>query len=114
MTVATLAYATSSHAARVLDPIARVAAASRVRAERLAREARADAEHARIVRAADLIRAELVAEHGEAQTFGVKVCADDAKWRATDVTAEWLGWILASESDVEYWEMNPRWDMREV
>jgi hypothetical protein len=42
MTVATLAYSTNSHAARVLDPIARVRAAGRVAAERKAREARVD------------------------------------------------------------------------
>jgi hypothetical protein len=114
MTVATLAYRTSSHAARVLDPIARVAAAGRVTDARRRAEARAEAEHAgRIARAAR-VEAELVAEYGASTEFGVKVCEEDAKWRAQHMSAASVAWLVVTVGDVEYWEMNPHWDMREV
>lgn len=48
MTVATIAYSTSTARVRVADRMARVAAAGRVRADRLAREAREAREHARV------------------------------------------------------------------
>lgn len=103
-----LAYSTSSHAVRVTDRIARVAAAGRIEREREAREAASLAEWKRDRARADQITAELLAEYGLDAAFGVKVCDIDAKWRATDATAEWVGWLLATVADVEFWPMIDR------
>jgi hypothetical protein len=100
---ATLAYTSSTHAARVTDRIARVAAAGRIAAERRAAEVRAgDARLARLIRLAET-EADLVARFGEDAEYGLKIVSDQGKWR-TRTNAFGAAWHLSDrEADVEAW-----------
>jgi hypothetical protein len=102
MTVATLAYSTSTHRAGVLNRIARVAAAGRVAAERQAVEARAAREAALVEARAARVLAGIREDFPGVEDFGVKVCEEDGKWRAI-VSADQAAWLVASVGDVEFW-----------